>query len=124
MAHKELGNLDDHIHIMESPKCHGKNCLPNKLKHDSVHWHDFNVEIDEKKRATLKAVKNTVQSQVNYQILKGTQDWALLELLFDYVSRSDCKALVGYCRQVYGMFWCLDTLQCTLLRDSPLSKEC
>lgn len=102
LANKELAFLDNYIHQLESPKCHGKCHLPNKTKHDSVHWHDFETEVDEKKRAVLKAAKKTMQSQINYQLLKGTQDWNLLELLFDYVSRADNKALLEYCRQVYG----------------------
>ena len=47
-------------------------------------------------------MKREVQSKVDYQILKGTQDWSLLELLFDHVSRMNSQALIRFCRQVYG----------------------
>jgi len=60
-AHKELESLDRYIHRLESPQCHEKCQTPNKAKHDSLHWHNIEKDIDEKKRAVLKAIKAAVQ---------------------------------------------------------------
>jgi len=60
-AYTEMESLEKHIHTIESPKCHEQCLAPNKAKHNSLHWHDVEKEIDGKKRAVLKVVKAAVQ---------------------------------------------------------------
>lgn len=92
-AHKELETLQERVHSLENPKCHEQcqKAAITKAKNDNYLWRDIADDIDIKKRALLKSLKGLVQSSIDYQILKGTQDRALLELLFDYVGKRNSK---------------------------------
>jgi hypothetical protein len=45
----------------------------------------------------MKATKKAMQSKLDYQLLRGTQDWTLFEKLFKFIEKHDFTALERFC---------------------------
>jgi uncharacterized protein YfiM (DUF2279 family) len=65
-------------------------------------WNDVAKDLDAKQRGVMKATKKTMQAKLDYQLLRGTQDWELFEKLFKFVQKHDFTALERCCQDVYG----------------------
>lgn len=104
MAYQELKALDAYLRELKAPQCHSKIHQPNRENHEPMHWHSFLASMEGKKREVFDLWKAELRYEVKHLLLRGSQDWELFEMLFNYVSKLDCTELEGYCRKVYGMF--------------------
>jgi uncharacterized protein YfiM (DUF2279 family) len=99
-AQHEIKALKVYVKWIGADSEHGlRDVAPESM---SWSWNDVAKDLDAKQRGVMKATKKTMQAKLDYQLLRGTQDWELFEKLFKFVQKHDFTALERCCQDVYG----------------------
>jgi uncharacterized protein YfiM (DUF2279 family) len=99
-AQHEVKALKVYVNWTGADSEHGlRDVAPESM---SWSWNDVAKDLDAKQKGVMKATKKTMQAKLDYQLLRGTQDWELFEKLFKFVQKHDFTALERFCQDVYG----------------------